>query len=120
MQEANATTSGSVAETFNTIKEVSGLDLILMPVLLGQTVSKQCLANPCNCRDLEAWLAEKGLDAADVFWIPWVTMHNGTKVDWLMYPHCNEVVVDWKRIEYIHQYFKDRFFNVLQNGFFFV
>ena len=100
--EGNAATSCGVAETVNIIEEVSGLELTLMPVIPRWTVAKQCLANPGEFEDIEVWLIEKGLDAADLIWMLWIAMHNGAKVDWLMCPHCNRAVVDWEKAESIH------------------
>ena len=73
-----------------------------MPVFPGWTVAKDCLANPFEFRDLKVWLTEKGIDAVDVIWTLWVAMGNGTKVDWLMCPHCNGAVVDWEGAKCIY------------------
>ena len=54
MSEANVTTSRNITDTVNTIKEAFGPELILMPVLLGWTLAKQCLPNPREFGDLKA------------------------------------------------------------------
>ena len=59
IQEANATTNSSNAEMVNAIEEISGSELTLMPILLGWTEAKQCLTNPCEFGDYEAWLTKK-------------------------------------------------------------
>ena len=93
---------GNATEAVNAIEEVSEPELALMPVLRGQTVAKQCLANPHEFEDLEAWFIEKGLDAADVIWMLWVAMRNGTKVACFKCPHYNRAVVDQKGAKCIH------------------
>ena len=65
MQEANATTFSGVAKIINAINEISKPKATLMPVHLGQTITKQCLTNPHEFGDLEVQFTEKRLDAAD-------------------------------------------------------
>ena len=100
--KANPTTCSSDSEIVNTIEDNSRPEFTLMPVHSGWTVVKQCLANPYEFGDLEEWLTEKGLDAADVVWMLWVAMCNSAKVDWSMYLHCNRAVVDLKGAKCIH------------------
>ena len=57
---------GGIAKTDYAIEKVFRPELTLMPVFLEWTVAKQRLVNPCDFEDLEAWLTEKRLDAADV------------------------------------------------------
>ena len=58
-KKTNATTSSSVVGTVDAIEEVPGPELVLMSIFLRYTMVKQYLTNPCEFRDLKAWLTEK-------------------------------------------------------------
>ena len=87
--------------SFNTSVEKTGMEYTLLPIFWGWTITKQCLANPQDCSDLELLLSEMDLEAADVVRTLCIAIQNDVQVDCCFFLFCKNTRANWKGPEMV-------------------